>query len=236
MPKTGTKSLAKALRILGHSVYDAEEHIMFHMDEWSQILHTNEEPKFSSMYQNVDAVTDLPPCLFYQEILADFPDAKVILTIRESEEIWHASLRRQFQALQSTAAFFFLGISHLGRKFTKMLTAVTTAGFGSLNPEAGNIHRKRYREHNERVKRIVPPEQLLIYNVSQGWKPLCHFLGCEIPDVPFPRENEQGGKIKEFFNTSSFGKQLWREIFVSFIALFILFLASVIIIAWFVSH
>ena len=235
MPKTGTKSLAKALRILGYSVYDVEEHIMFHMDEWSQILLTNTGPTFSSMYQNIDAVTDLPPCLFYQEILADFPDAKIILTVRETEEVFRASLRKQFEALQNKAAFLLLRISPLGRKFTKILTAVTTAGFGSLDPDAGIIQRKRYREHNERVRRTVPPQQLLVYNVSQGWKPLCTFLDCEIPDVPFPKENVHGEKTNEFFNSSSFGRQLWREITVRLLLLLLLCLVSAFLMSSFIA-
>ena len=229
MPKTGTKSLAKALRTLGYVVYDVEEHIMIHMEEWSKILHTNQGPTFLSMYKNVDAVTDLPPCLFYEEILADFPDAKVILSVRESEEAFRASLREQFQALQNTAAFLILSLSPLGRKFTKILTAVTAAGFGSLNPEAGVIQRKKYREHNDRVRRTVPHDQLLVYNVKQGWKPLCDFLGCEIPDIPFPRENVHGEKINEFFNTSAFGRQLWREILLRIVVLTFLILCAFVI-------
>ena len=46
--------------------------------------------------------------------------------------------------------------------------------------------KKKYREHNERVKAAIPEERLLVFNVKQGWKPLCEFLGCEIPEEDFP--------------------------------------------------
>ena len=61
--------------------------------------------------------------------------------------------------------------------------------YGSLNSKSIVLFKKKYREHNERVQAIIPKEKLLIYNVKQGWKPLCEFLGCDVPEVEFPREN-----------------------------------------------
>jgi len=43
-----------------------------------------------------------------------------------------------------------------------------------------------YREHNERVKKIVPKDRLLIWNVKDGWEPLCKFLNKDIPKIPIP--------------------------------------------------
>jgi len=50
--------------------------------------------------------------------------------------------------------------------------------------------RRRYREHYETLRRIVPKERLLEFKLEDGWGPLCNFLGEEVPDVPFPRVNE----------------------------------------------
>jgi hypothetical protein len=44
--------------------------------------------------------------------------------------------------------------------------------------------------HNEEVKRRVPPERLLVYEVKEGWGPLCEFLGVPEPDEPFPHLND----------------------------------------------
>ena len=57
---------------------------------------------------------------------------------------------------------------------------------GSLQTEPTILFKKKYREHNERVKVVIPEERLLVFNVKQGWKPLCKFLGCEIPEEDFP--------------------------------------------------
>jgi hypothetical protein len=40
------------------------------------------------------------------------------------------------------------------------------------------------------VKAKVPHDKLLVFDVHEGWKPLCDFLGKEVPDVPFPHLNE----------------------------------------------
>jgi len=63
------------------------------------------------------------------------------------------------------------------------------AAFGSMNPKSTVIAMKRYREHNERVQAVIPPKKLLIYNVKNSWKPLCGFLGCNVPDQEFPSVN-----------------------------------------------
>jgi hypothetical protein len=47
-----------------------------------------------------------------------------------------------------------------------------------------------FNQHNEEVRRRVPQEQLLVYEVKEGWGPLCEFLGVEEPDTPFPHLND----------------------------------------------
>ena len=49
---------------------------------------------------------------------------------------------------------------------------------------------KFYEDHVREVKQTVPPQQLLVFQVKQGWKPLCEFLGVPEPDIPFPRVND----------------------------------------------
>ncbi|MGR6924408.1 sulfotransferase [[Actinomadura] parvosata] len=49
-----------------------------------------------------------------------------------------------------------------------------------------------FRHHVPSVKESVSPERLLIFDVREGWAPLCRFLDTEIPDEPFPRLNDAG--------------------------------------------
>jgi len=71
---------------------------------------------------------------------------------------------------------------------------------------------QRYLEHNSRVKATIPRDQLLVYNVKQGWKPLCEFLGVDVPDVPFPRLNVRSGVIPDMINQSMVGKRVFNEL------------------------
>ena len=97
LSKTGTKSMAKALRILRYNVYDFEEHFKFHGQEWLDVYETDKAPDFYSMYKDVDAVTDGPPNVFFGEILEAFPDSKVILMVRDNEETWARSAKSQLR-------------------------------------------------------------------------------------------------------------------------------------------
>ena len=202
--KTGTKSLAKALRELGFSVYDVEEHVSFHLQPWCAILGEDKEPDFLSMYRDVDAVTDVPANIFYEEILKAFPDAKVILSERDSEDVWLASwikqleqkLRMEREPLR--VLLFALSSSYRKSWKTVLRSQQFVLGFPKVNVnESKFLLKKKYREYNERVKAVVPPDQLLVYNVKQGWEPICKFLGRDIPTCPFPHANTVGSTVKE---------------------------------------
>lgn len=53
-----------------------------------------------------------------------------------------------------------------------------------------NTPPRAFKDHEEEVKRTVPPDRLLVYSVKEGWEPLCEFLGVPVPDEPFPRVND----------------------------------------------
>ena len=198
--KTGKTSLAKALRILGFTVFDSAEHRKFHLDQWFDVYVKGKSPDFAAMYKDIDAVADLPPAFWFQEIYEAFPDAKVILTLRDDEEIWVESFSKQNEFDQTHGGFLnrliikwpYVTMHWIRRKppvLQLLDTAMLTAAFGSLNSKSTVLFKKKYREHNERVQAVIPKDKLLIYNVNQGWKPLCTFLGCNVPALKFPREN-----------------------------------------------
>jgi len=179
--KTGTTSLAKALQVLGYNVYDFKEHYEFHLQQWLDSFETDRHPNFKEIYEGVDAVTDVPPAFWFEEISADFPEAKVILTVRDSEDAWLKSWREHLQlALEFFTRFYtkplFIIVPWM-RKTKRFLDTLHQAIYGSFNPEATALYRVKYRQHNERVQAVIPAEKLLVFNVKQGWKPLCEFLG-----------------------------------------------------------
>ena len=197
LSKTGTKSIAKALRILGYTVYDYLEHRDIHGKEWFEIYCQGKPPDFVSMYQGVDAVIGLPASFWYEEVFNAFPDAKVILSVRNgSDDDWAESWSRQNEIMRNPGFLKKVAVRWLSsanhRKGWQFFDVVTVGTYGSMDSKSTVLFKKKYREHNERVQAVIPKEKLLVYNVKQGWKPLCEFLGEDEPDQEFPRENVGG--------------------------------------------
>jgi hypothetical protein len=55
-----------------------------------------------------------------------------------------------------------------------------------------------FNDYTEEVKRTVPAERLLIFNVREGWEPLCQFLDVPVPDTPFPHKNDRALMLRRF--------------------------------------
>ena len=78
MPKTGTKTMATALRMLGYNVYDFEEQYFYLGDEILKMMNEGwTDDDLKQIFKDVDAVTDAPVCTLFEELLKVFPDAKV---------------------------------------------------------------------------------------------------------------------------------------------------------------
>ena len=83
-----------------------------------------------------------------------------------------------------------------------------------------------FKQHTEEVKRTVPANKLLIFNVKEGWEPLCQFLGIPVPNTPFPHVNDRQVMQKRF-RRMRIGFQLAPVVLavVVFVILFLSFLA-----------
>lgn len=186
-PKTGTTSVASALRRLGLVVYDSAEQIDLQLNAWHSILLRGADPAelFPDMFAGVDAVTDGPAFYFVEQLLAAFPDAKVLLLTRE-EERWADSYRRQ-KDVEKRYRWLSLLSPKLRRVF-QVADASETVSMGS-HVFVEWLFRWKFRRHNDRVRTVVPKERLLEYCVGDGWEPLCQFLRVPLPNGPFPHEN-----------------------------------------------
>ena len=207
--KTGTKSIAKALRHLGFTVFDFEEQTFDFLDHWVDVFQNGAKPDVKRVYQNADVCVDTPGIFFFEEILEAFPDCKVILSVRE-EDSWIESAVRQVDSLYAARSKIVSMLSPTARKMEYFLDCIFNAAIGTCNTKSTYVIRKRYRIHNHRVKSFVPADKLLVYNVKEGWKPLCDFLECEVPSVAFPHENIKAAVTKRIM-TGPFGQQVNRE-------------------------
>lgn len=193
--RTGTNSLMKALEILGYDpCYHMEKVIQDGAgDIWAKI-YQGKPYNFVSIFgpKKYRATTDFPSCIYWKEQLDQYPDAKVILTIRDPEK-WHKScMNTIFNAMPGNphSAFGlkvcnFFGLGPIGSLAREIVTQVFK--YRTADKE---FCIKIFNEYNQTVMRECPKDKLLVFQVEQGWKPLCQFLGCPVPDVPFPHVND----------------------------------------------
>lgn len=212
-PKTGTKSMARALRELGYGpVHDFEEHLEYNLDTYLDFFEGRVDGSiFKSVYKDVDAVMDQPSVDVWHILHQQFPEAKVILMVRENEEAWFKSYYGML--MYACGDKFRLPwlwmwareyLSTTRNKLTRLHTHNLVFSTGSDNMtnmryKLNNMlckeeWKSQYVKHNAAVMGIVPSNNLLVFNVKEGWEPLCKFLGVPTPDSPFPYENKAGTK------------------------------------------
>jgi len=182
---------------------------------WQEVIETKFAPKtaeqkpfglqeFDNLLGHWSAVTDQPAAMFAEELITAYPDAKVVLIERDVEK-WFQSfsnaiisgLEPRFVPIAEKVDPIFLGqMGLLNDMITEHYFHVTQprAKWLMSNPEhfaAWRANAKAtYLAHNEMVKRVTPPDRLLLFQLEDGWEPLCKFLGKPVPDVTFPRVNE----------------------------------------------
>ncbi|KAK3729882.1 hypothetical protein QZH41_005328 [Actinostola sp. cb2023] len=137
-------------------------------------------PDFATMYADIDAVLDSPPCLVWDEILRCFPDAKVIIQERDNVDVWLKSFLESSKASKTTQNqwWVFLGfaVTPSGRKWKRL---IDLERLSYRNMDTKFLLELYTNCHNARVKALVPRDKLLVYNIKQGWEPLCEFLGVQ---------------------------------------------------------
>lgn len=150
------------------------------------------------------AATDWPVAFFAPELLAAYPDAKVILTTRPVDA-WHASVLVAGN-WRATEPFLRL-VARLGDWGARMYHPMLhTAWSWYFDGDFAQNGKRVYKQHYALVRGLVPQDQLLEFDVRQGWSPLCAFLGKDVPEVPFPHVNDG-----HMFRSRCMGRN-WRQL------------------------
>ncbi|KAK9364660.1 hypothetical protein V1509DRAFT_635685 [Lipomyces kononenkoae] len=212
--RCGGSSIRKALLYLGyHDVY----HFSSLMDEnprdcemWEQAFDAVYGGKGSFGKEEWDqllghcmALTDSPCVSFAPQLVEAYPNAKVILATRDSDDQYFKSY---FDTIYKwTVENYPPYPTVLQRIWGWLLPAFPLDGLMHRMIRAQHMYDfpwtgiADYRKHNALVRQIVPKHNLLEYNVKQGWGPLCEFLGKPLPDIPFPRVNDTDEFIQNNF-------------------------------------
>lgn len=141
---------------------------------------------------DASATMDFPTAVFMPELIAAYPEAKVIVAERPVDK-WWPSFRSAVNAMRDYLALplAFLDGQFFSRWF-RMSQILMSVTFGPKGFEEQNV-RHRYKELHEEVRSLVPAERRLEFQLGDGWKLLCDFLGKEVPpNVDFPWVNERG--------------------------------------------
>lgn len=198
--QTGTMSMKLALEQLGFGrtyhmweLFDAPQNVRY----WDK-LSRGEEVDMNPLFEGYQSIVDYPGCMYYKELGAQYPDAKVVLNVRDPHKWWKSSYDTVFNAEPSfgekVKMGFKLPFSAKLRgtlKVVKMNVRTIYDGYfeGKRNDEEHAV--KIFNQHVEDVKAHFPPERLLIFNVKEGWEPLCNFLGVPVPETEFPFVNSR---------------------------------------------
>lgn len=191
--RTGTASLKRALEELGFSrCYHMQE--VFpnpqHIPLW-QAAADGQPVDWDQLFEGYQATVDWPGATFYKELMAKYPDAKVVLSVRDPDAWYQSTTDTIFKMSRMGYPMKLvpLFVPRL-RRFIRMATTLIWK-----NTFHDRFADKAYavsvfNAHIAEVKRLVPADKLLVYEVKQGWRPLCAFLEVPVPEGPFPRLND----------------------------------------------
>jgi hypothetical protein len=185
--RTGTYSLKLAINQLGAGPCHHMEAVLHDMPVqvplWNEAV--NGRPDWQAIYRGFASAVDWPTACFFRELLRAYPTAKFVLTIRDPEK-WadsfaatiHKLVGEKEQAPPDKKAWLEMADR-----------IITRTGFAQGLDHEQLV--RAYVAHNEAVKAAIPPRQLLVFEVKDGWAPLCDFLGVSVPDEPFPKTNHR---------------------------------------------
>jgi hypothetical protein len=185
--RTGTYSLKLAINQLGFGPCHHMEEVLHNMPEqvplWSAAV--DGKANWSAIYDGYESAVDWPTAAFFRELLDAYPDAKFVLTHR-SPDSWADSFGATIYELIAARD----QAPPDKREWLAMAERVITkTGFPPGLARDDLVD--GFIAHTEAVKATVPADQLLLFEVREGWQPLCEFLGTAVPEAPFPRTNDR---------------------------------------------
>lgn len=183
--RTGTASLKVALEQLGLGPCYHMGEVLPHVEErvplWIEAGKGN--PDWDAIFDGYQSATDYPSCSFWREQAAYYPDAKVILSTRSAES-WFDSVNTTIMSADVNA---WLRSNPMMKEFFELCV------WRDFEPHIleRDYMVNYFRQREAAIKAELPADRLLVFNVKEGWEPLCQFLDVDVPDSAFPRVNSR---------------------------------------------
>ena len=218
VPRTGTLTQKVALEMLGLGPCYHMVDVLADLDQaklWQRAL--DGDGPWEELFDGFHSTVDWPGGFFYRELIDVYPDAKVLLSVREPEA-WESSMRETVWAVRHGESLIRLLSSaqaHVNPRwqgFLEMIDRLLWEGKGTF--AAGHAEPRQLIEtmirHNQEVEREVPSERLLVWSATEGWERLCEFLEVPVPEEPFPHVNDRAEFLARVIDSSLESLQEWR--------------------------
>jgi Sulfotransferase domain len=218
LPRTGTLSQKVALETLGIGPCYHMVNVLADLNQaqlWNRAL-AGDGP-WDQIFDGFQSLVDWPGSFFYKELADQYPDAKILLSTREPDG-WVRSMR-------DTIWGIFYGdmlirdlsearerIDPKWHEYSNMMrgmwerSGLITAGEDTTSEDMAN----GMEAYNQAVQAAIPSDRLLVWSVSDGWEPLCEFLGIPVPESDFPHLNDSKVFADRVIDGSLHVLQEWR--------------------------
>ena len=177
--RTGTDSMRKALNILGvgptHHMHEMAGNAPAR-ESWINLVN-GAQPNWELLFNGYNACVDWPSAYYWREIIEQYPQAKVLLTMRSAESWWksfEATILRHIQSKDDPDGFA-----------QRLIAEQVFNGRADDRDFAIEV----YNRNVEDVLSTVSADRLLVHNLGDGWEPLCRWLDLPLPEMEYPKGN-----------------------------------------------
>ena len=197
--RTGTLSLQRALNDLGFGpTYHMNDVFRnpSHAQLWLDYAATG-AADWETLFDKYTATVDFPACCAWRELYDKYPEAKVVLTVRDPEA-WWASTARVIYPTRTLYPTWLKRMVPFTQRWLDMVDSLVWSGtFHGRFPDKSYAIGV-FNDHIREVQAYCDPGRLLTFEVSQGWRPLCDFLDVPVPAQPFPHLNDSASLRRRF--------------------------------------
>ena len=185
--RTGPNSLKLALEQLGfgpcHHMFEVRDN-PDQLPYW-QAAARGEIPDWDAVFADYRACVDWPAARYWREIAAHYPNAKVVLSVRPADA-WIKSVHATIYPAMCDRNDKLAENTRARRDMAYQIIVEQT--FGGRLDDAEHAMAV-FHAHTDEVRAVIAPERLLVFDVAEGWQPLCEFFGVAVPDTRFPHTN-----------------------------------------------
>jgi hypothetical protein len=219
LPRTGTLTQKMALEQLGFGPCYHWVNVLADLDQvelWNRALDGGSP--WEEAFAGHASTTDWPGGYFYRELMEAYPQAKVLLSVRDPQK-WERSFRDTIVGMCHGESLMRLLASARGEidprwhRYLELVDRMFWGPQGTFSDgyaEPAQLIEQMHRHHDE-VKRTVPADRLLVWEVGEGWEPLCEFLEVDVPAEPLPHANDRDTFLERVTYGAIDALAAWRE-------------------------